>query len=174
MRRAARFFVLLFAAALAASWANPAFAALSAQKAFVLIRSVPPGEEIERAAEFLGTNSTERSINGAAGIKIRRWGGQEDEWFLELLHDGRLVMASRVTWRTKTKRDQQTVFSQLTSAGKKYFGRTAKFKSQTEAEWTEAGGTLLVKAVMKEALSEGVILLTGVRDKEVNSGKYGF
>jgi hypothetical protein len=83
-------------------------------------------------------------------------------------------MASRVTWRTKTKRDQQTTFSQLTSAGKKYFGRVAKFKNLTNAEWTEAGGTLLVKAVMEEAVSDGVTLLTAVRDREVDSGKYGF
>jgi hypothetical protein len=174
MRSCVRFFVLLFAALFVMFAAHPALANLSAQKAFTLIRSVPPGERIDSAAKFLGAYSAERSVNGAAGIKVRRWGRQEDEWFLELLHDGSLVMASRITWMTKTKRDQQTTYSQLTTAGKKYFGRVAKFKGLTEAEWTEAGGALLVRAIMKENVSDGVTLLTGVRDREVDSGKYGF
>ncbi|MDR1482682.1 MAG: hypothetical protein LBI74_08665 [Synergistaceae bacterium] len=174
MRGYARFSVLLVTAVFVMFAARPVFANLSAQKAFTLIRSVPPGERIESAARFLGTHLTERSINNEAGIKVRQWGRQEDEWFLELLHDGNMVMASRITWRTKTKRDQQTTFSQLTTAGRKYFGRVAKFRGMTEAEWMEAGGTLLVRAVMKEDISGGVTLLTGVRDRNVDSGKYGF
>jgi hypothetical protein len=176
MRRAHRALGLLFAAAAAVVGicAGSASANLSAAKAFTLIRSVPPGEGIERATDFLGSFATERVVNDSAGIRVRRWGGSSDEWFIDVLHDGELVMASRVTWRTRTKRDQQTTFSQLTSAGTKYFGWKATFKSLTEAEWIDMGGALVVRVKMGPELSEGVTLLTGVRDSEVDSGKYGF
>jgi hypothetical protein len=174
MRSSIRIVSLLLAIAIQGFAGRPAFADLSAQRAFILIRSVPPGEDLEKAEEFLGAHAGERDVKGSAGIKVRRWGGSEDEWIIDLLHDGSRVMASRITWRTESKRDQQTIFSQLTSAGKKYFGRNGKFNGLTEAVWTDMGGTLLVMAKQEAELAQGVTLLTGVRDSEVDSGKYGF
>jgi hypothetical protein len=152
--------------------ARPALANLSAARAFTLIRSVPPGEDIAGAAKLLGGYASERTVDDAGGIMVRRWGGPNAEWYFDALHDGSLVMASKVTWRTKQKRDQQVIFSQLTTEGKRYFGKFAKFTGKTEAEWTD--GAVLVRAKQADELEGGVTLLAGVRDALVDSGKYGF
>ncbi|MDR1917239.1 MAG: hypothetical protein LBQ58_11775 [Synergistaceae bacterium] len=166
-----RIFLAVFTLALFLS--SAASADLSARSAFTLIQKVPPGELIEDAAKFLGRHAFERSIPNSEGIKIRRWGTQNDSWLLEVLHDGETVRATRVTWVTKARRDQQIIFSQLTTAGKNFFGKSGKFKGLTEAEWSDFGGRWIVRATMGEN-GEGVFLLSGIRDAIMDSGKYGF
>ena len=148
-------------------------AALSGSGAFVLIQKVAPGTELADASTFLGTYASEEAAEGA-GMKIRRWGDEDDDWMLDVLHDGSVVRATRIIWNTDTKREQQTIFSQLTTAGKKYFSRTAKFQGLDQAEWVEMDGKLLVRARIEPELSDGVTLLTGIRNDAMESGKYGF
>lgn len=148
-------------------------AALSASAAFTLIQKVAPGTELPDAVSFLGNHASEGAAEGA-GMKVRRWGTEEDDWLLDVLHDGSVVRATRITWITRTKRDQQTIFSQLTTAGKKYFGGTAKFRGLDQAEWLEMDGKLLVLARIEPELSQGVTLLTGIRNDAKESSKYGF
>lgn len=170
-----------FAAALAAIcaacvfWAaGTADAALSASGAFVLIRKVAPGDEFSDAAKFLGQHASERSSMGGKRMKITRWGSESDEWIFDVLHDGETVRATRIIWNTRTKRDQQTIFSQLTSEGRKYFGRAATFDGFDQAEWKELGGKLLVQARIEPEITQGVTLLTGIRNDEKESLTHGF
>ena len=148
-------------------------AVLSGSGAFVLIQKVAPGTEMADASAFLGAHASEKAGEGA-GMKIRRWGGEDDDWMLDVLHDGSVVRATRIIWNTETKREQQTIFSQLTTAGRKYFSRTAKFQGLDQAEWVEMDGKLLVRARIEPDLSDGVTLLTGIRNDAKESGKYGF
>jgi hypothetical protein len=165
--------VPLLALLLTVILAPRAFADLSGRYAFTLIQKVPPGELLADASEFLGRHVSERAASGGDGMKIRRWGTQSDSWILEVLHDGDTVRATRVTWTTKAKRDQQIIFSQLTTAGKNFFGKAGKFKGLTEAEWGDFGGRWIVRAKIGEG-SQGVSLLSGIRDERMDSGKYGF
>jgi hypothetical protein len=168
MKRAA-----LLAFLLTVSFASLASADLSGRHAFTLLQTVPPGELLEDAAEFLGRHAAERAASGGDGIKIRRWGTQNDSWIFEVLHDGGTIRATRVTWMTRAKRDQQIIFSQLTTAGKNFFGRLGKFKGLTEVEWCDFGGRWIVRAKIKES-GDGVYLLSGIRGERMDSGKYGF
>jgi hypothetical protein len=166
--------MLIAALAVLAFWASPSSADLSASGAFTLIRKIPPGEEISEAAKFLGEYESEKTVDAKEGIKIRRWGTPKDEWVFDVLHDGVLVRATRITWVTGSRREQQTIFAQLTSEGKKFFGKTAVFHGFTEAEWTDFGEKWLVLARQGDGPAGGVALLSGIRDAVMDSGKYGF
>ena len=152
---------------------GPSEADLSGSGAFVLIQKVAPGTELADATAFLGAHASEEAAEGK-GMKVRRWGDDDDDWMLDVLHDGSVVRATRIIWSTDTKREQQTIFSQLTTAGKKYFSRTAKFQGLDQAEWVEMDGKLLVRARIEPDLSDGVTLLTGIRNDAKESAKYGF
>jgi hypothetical protein len=169
--RAAALAVLLALASLAAA---PAGAALSANAAFTLIERVPPGEYYPDAREFLGSPSAERTVDIGNGIKVTRWGKLSDSWIFEVLHDAEDVRATRITWRTKSKGDQQTIFSQLTTIGKKFFGKSAAFKGTTEAQWEDFGGRWIVRARIEAELERGVTLLSGIRDSAMGSDRFGF
>lgn len=151
-----------------------ALADLSAKSAFVLIRKVAPGEPFQDAIGFLGHHTGEWGVDGASDLKVRRWGTPSDEWFFDVLHDTKVVRATRITWVTPGKRDQQMTFSNLTTEGKFFFGRPGKFRTLTEAEWVEMDGKLLVLLKMGAAESDGVTLLTGIRNDAKESAKYGF
>jgi hypothetical protein len=173
-RRRTAFFLGTAAAALVMLAAGTAWAALSASGGFTLIRKIPPGETIEGAVAFLGEHARERTVDEGAGIKVRRWGTPGDTWFFDVLHDGEYVRAARVTWATSSKRDQQTIFSQLTTSGKKFFGRTGTFKGMSEAEWRDFDGSWIVRARIGNEIADGVTLLSGIRDEEMDSGRFGF
>ena len=150
----------------------PALADLSPRSAFVLVRRVAPGDTFKDATAFLGAHAAEWGMEG--GLKLRRWGTAADEWIFDVLHDARVVRATRITWNVRGRRDQQRLFSQLTTEGRKFFGFAAKFRGQTEAEWTELDGTLLVRAKLEDAPEGGVTLLTGIRQDKMQSETYGF
>jgi hypothetical protein len=162
------------ALALAVSLISPAFADLSAKSAFTLLEKVPPGEPYPDARDFLGPASSERTVDSGRQIKITRWGKSGDTWIFEVLHDEEVVRATRITWRTKSKSEQQTTFSQLTTAGKKFFGKNAVFKGSGEAQWDDFGGRWIIRARIESDLAKGVTLLSGIRDSEVGSERYGF
>jgi hypothetical protein len=149
-------------------------AVLSPSGAFTLIRRIPPGEEIAEAAKFLGQHAAERTVDSKEGIKIRRWGTADDKWFFEALHDGTLVRATRVSWVTGSRAEQQKIFGQLTGEGRRFFGKGASYKGRTEAEWTDFGEKWLVRTRQGEGPTDGVFLLSGIRDALMDSGKYGF
>jgi hypothetical protein len=169
--RCGKFHVFLAAFFSILACAGASFAELSASGAFTLIRTVPPGEEMASAVEFLGAHASERTIDAKKGIKVRRWGAQKDKWVLDVLHDGDVVRAARVTWLTKSLRERQTIFAQLTGAGKNFFGKSAVFHGKVEAEWTDFGEKWLVRARQGD---DGVALLSGIRDALMDSGQYGF
>lgn len=169
MRRNAALALLLLACTLYA--ATPVWADLSAKSAFTLIRRVAPGDDIREASAFLGDYASERA---AHDMKVRRWGTIDDEWFFDVLHDASQVRATRITWVTKGRRDQQTTYAQLTAEGKRFFGAVGTFNGFEEAEWREMGGKLLVRVRMGKNLEEGVTLLTGIRNDPMSSEKYGF
>ncbi|MDR3254335.1 MAG: hypothetical protein LBT31_02035 [Synergistaceae bacterium] len=170
-----RKFLALIAALLAiAFFASASFANLSASGAFTLLRKIPPGEDVADAVKFLGVHATERTVDAKTGIKVRRWGTEKDKWVFDVLHDGLVVRAARITWITVSKRDQQMIFGQLTSEGRKFFGRGGEFHGKEEAEWRDIGEKWLVIAKMEKELSNGVTLLSGIRDARMDSGKYGF
>lgn len=152
----------------------PAATGLSAKGAFTLLRTVAPGDTLESAAGFLGAHASERTVDEKEKLRIRRWGKPGEAWFFEALHDGAQVRATRIIWATASKREQQVIFSQLTSEGKKFFGKSAKFNGLQEASWTDAGDKLLVRARLNPGAEEGVTLLTGIRDAKMGSEKYGF
>jgi hypothetical protein len=149
-------------------------AILSPSGAFTLIRRIPPGESLTEAAKFLGSHVSEKTVNAKEGIKVRRWGTADDEWFFEVLHDGTLVRAARVNWITVSRGEQQKIFGQLTGEGRRFFGKAASYKGRTEAEWTDFGEKWLVRARQGEGPTDGVFLLSGIRDALMDSGKYGF
>jgi hypothetical protein len=152
----------------------PASANLSASGAFTLIQRIPPGEEMEDAVKFLGVHASERTIDAKTGIKVRRWGKESDKWVFDVLHDGDVVRAAKITWITTSRREQQTIFAQLTSQGRKFFGRGGLFHGKSEAEWKDFGEKWLVLAKQEQEISSGVTLLSGIRDARMDSGKYGF
>jgi len=154
--------------------AIPASAALSAKSAFTLLEKVPPGEYYPDAKDFLGPPSSERTVDNEAGVKVTRWGKSGDTWIFEVLHDEEDVRATRITWRTKSKSEQQSIFSQLTSAGKTFFGKPASFKGMTEAQWDDFGGRWITRAKIENDIAKGVTLLSGIRDAAVGSDKFGF
>ena len=155
-------------------WAVPAFAALSAAAGFSLIRKVPPGEDLVSAGKFLGTYTSEILIDAKAGIKVRRWGDESDSWFFDALHDGKEIKATRVKWTTKSVGEQQSIFAQLTTAGKNAFGRRGKFAGQNEISWSDFEGRWLIVARYGGSVTDGTTLLSGIRSKAFDSGKYGF
>jgi hypothetical protein len=154
--------------------ASQSEAVLSPSGAFTLIRRIPPGESLEDASKFLGNHVSEKTVDAKEGIKIRRWGTADEKWFFEVLHDGSLVRAARVNWVTVSRSEQQKLFGQLTGEGKRFFGKGATFRGRTEAEWTDFGEKWLVRARQGEGMTDGVTLLSGIRDAEMDSGKYGF
>ncbi|MDR0649757.1 MAG: hypothetical protein LBF92_10540 [Synergistaceae bacterium] len=149
-------------------------AVLSPSGAFTLIRRIPPGEPLGDAAAFLGQHVSEKTVDSKEGIKIRRWGTASDKWFFEVLHDGSLVRAARINWVTASRGEQQKIFGQLTGEGRRFFGKGATYRTRTEAEWTDFGEKWLVLARQGEGPTDGVTLLSGIRDAEMDSGKYGF
>lgn len=163
------------AALILISAALPAYAVLSARSAFTLIRRIPPGETLSGAVSFLGQHASEWVVDAAAKVKVRRWGTEgEDDWYFDVLHDGAVVRAARITWPTASKREQQAIFSQLTTEGKKFFGRPGTFRGMSEAEWKDFDGRWLVRAKLEAEISGGVTLLSGIRDEKMDSGKFGF
>lgn len=152
------------------SYAAPSWGELSPSGAFTLIKRVPPGESMERVADFLGEHLAERSLNEEETMKIRRWEVTR-EWYLDVLHDGEQVRAARVTWLTQSGSDRSRIFAGLTSAGRKQFGHPARFNGNNEARWSGLEGRWIVVATLGEG---GVTLLSGIRDRIKDSGKYGF
>ncbi|MDR1578793.1 MAG: hypothetical protein LBS35_00415 [Synergistaceae bacterium] len=152
---------------------SPAWPALSAKAAFLLLEKVPPGEYYPDARQFLGLPSAERTVDIENDIKITRWGKSSDSWTFEALHDAEQVRATRITWKTGSKGDQQRIFSQLTTAGKSFFGSAAIFKNMEEAQWEDFGGRWITRAKIETGYSE-VTLLSGIRDAVVGSDRYGF
>ena len=175
MRRSTASVVLILAVILFALLSeSPSYATLSARSAFTLLEKVPPGEYYPDAKNFLGSPSSERIVDIDGGIKITRWGRPDDTWIFEVLHDNEDVRATRITWRAKTKSDQQTIFSQLTTVGKQFFGKTAKFNGMNEAQWDDLGGRWIVRARLEEDIARGVTLLSGIRDNVMGSDRFGF
>jgi hypothetical protein len=164
-----------FVAALAVAFlsVSPAWADLSAKAAFLLLEKVPPGENYPDARQFLGLPSAEKTVDIEKDIKITRWGKSADSWTFEVLHDAEQVRATRITWRTATKSDQQRIFSQITTAGKNFFGSAAIFKNMEEAQWEDFGGRWITRARIETGYS-GVTLLSGIRDAAMGSDRYGF
>jgi hypothetical protein len=149
-------------------------AVLSPSGAFTLIRRIPPGEPLEDASKFLGKHVSEKTVDAKEGIKIRRWGTEVEKWFFEVLHDGKMVRAARINWVTVSRGEQQKLFGQLTGEGRRFFGKGATFNGRSEAEWTDFGEKWIVRARQGEGMTDGVTLLSGIRDKDMDSGKYGF
>lgn len=149
---------------------TPSWADLSPSGAFTLIKRVPPGESIDRVSDFLGEPLSDRLLNDEGTMKIRRW-EVEGKWFLEVLHDGKQVRATRVTWLTPARGEQSRIFAGLTSAGREQFGRSASFSNRKEARWSELEGRWIVVAALEE---KGVTLLSAIRDRIKDSSKYGF
>ena len=164
----------LLAVLLCLACCTPLRAELSAQGAFVLIKKIPPGEELAAVNKFMGAYTSERVLDAKAGIKVRRWGSPDDRWFIDVLHNGSLVRASRITWHTDSRSEQQTIFAQLTAAGRKFFGRAGKFCGSGEAEWESFDAKWLVRAKMGGGIEDGVTILSGIRDNRMESAKYGF
>jgi hypothetical protein len=161
---------LLFSATLATcSWAD-----LSAAGAFTLLRKIPPGENLAAVSKFLGQHASEKTVDAKEGIKLRKWGALDDNWTFETLHDGSLVRAARITWITGSRGEQQKIFGQLTGEGRRFFGKAATYRGRTVAEWTDFGEKWLVRARQGEGATDGVTLLSGIRDALMDSGKYGF
>jgi hypothetical protein len=152
----------------------PSWGDLSAPRAFTLLGKIPPGEDMAEAVKFLGKHTSEKTIDAKEGIKIWRWGAQSDKWMFDVLHDGKLVRAARITWMTNSRREQQIIFAQLTSEGRKFFGRRATYRGSTDANWSDFGEKWIVRAKQGDALEEGVTLLSGIRDATMGSAKYGF
>lgn len=148
----------------------PSWAALSPGGAFALIKRIPPGESIGRVSDFLGAYLSERLLNDEGTMKIRRW-AVENEWFLDVLHDGEQVRAARVTWLTPARGEQSRIFAGLTGAGREQFGRPAMFTGREEARWSQLEGRWIVVAALGE---KGVTLLSAIRDRIKDSSKYGF
>jgi len=153
--------------------AAPAFA-LSAAGGFSLIRKVPPGEDLVSAGKFLGEYTSERVIDTAAGIKVRRWGREDDPWYFDALHDGKEIKATRVKWVTRSVAEQQTIFAQLSTAGKNAFEKRGKFEGSSEVRWIGFDGRWLIVAKYGGSVTDGATLLSGIRSKEFDSAKYGF
>lgn len=153
--------------------AAPAFA-LSAADAFSLIRRVPPGEDLAAAGKFLGAYTSEAALDATGALKVCKWGNESDPWFFEALHDGKEIMATRVKWTTKSVAEQQSIFAQLTTAGKKAFERRGKFAGSNEISWNDFDGRWLIVARYGGSVTDGATLLSGIRTKEFNSAKYGF
>ena len=175
MRRYAAFFALFLAALMFVTFAeSPSHASLSARSAFTLLERVPPGEYYPDAKNFLGSPSGERVVDIDGGIKITRWGIPADSWIFEVLHNEEDVRATRITWRTKNKSEQQTIFSQLTTVGKQFFGKMAMFNGSNEAQWDDFGGRWIVRAKLENDLERGVTLLSGIRDSAMGSERFGF
>lgn len=147
-----------------------AHASLSARSAYVLIGRVAPGDSLEDAAKFLGAHTSERA-NG--GDIVRTWGSDADEWKFDVLHDGKSVRATRITWRAENRRDRLTIFGQLTTEGRRYFGHAAKFPDFDTAEWSELDGRLLVRAAVRH--DAGIVsLLAGMRGGSRATDASGF
>ena len=175
MRRSAAALTLFLAMIFLTTFAkSPSYAELSARSAFTLLEKVPPGEYYPDAKKFLGAPSAERVVDIENDIKITRWGKAADTWIFEVLHNEEDVRATRITWRTKTKSEQQTIFSQLTTVGKQYFGKTAAFNGMNEAQWDDFGGRWIVRAKLEDDLERGVTLLSGIRDSVLGSDRFGF
>ncbi|MDR1516030.1 MAG: hypothetical protein LBS45_10055 [Synergistaceae bacterium] len=156
------------------AFASQSEANLSPSGAFALIREIPPGEPMSEASEFLGKHVSEKTLDSKEGIKIRRWGTPADKWVFEVLHDGSMVRAARINWITSSRSEQQKIFGQLTGEGRRFFGKGAVYNGRLEAEWTDFGEKWLVRARQGEGSTDGVTLLSGIRDAEMDSGKYGF
>jgi hypothetical protein len=154
--------------------ALPAAAALSGSAAFTLLEKVPPGEHFPDAREFLGAPAFVRPIAGGNGMKIARWGKPSDQWIFDVLHNEDTVRATRITWRTKTRGEQQSIFSQLASEGGKFFGKGALFRGSDEAEWNDFGGRWIVRLKIESDVAKGVTMLSGIRDRAVGSEQFGF
>ena len=154
-------------------FASPAWADLSAKAAFTLLEKIPPGEYYPDARQFLGPPSAERTVDMENGVKITRWGKSADSWTFEVLHDDEQVRATRITWRAPAKSAQQRIFSQVTTAGKNFFGSAAIFKNMEEAQWEDFGGRWITR-VRIETGGGGVTLLSGIRDAAMGSDRYGF
>jgi hypothetical protein len=154
--------------------AIPALAALSGNAAFTLLEKVPPGEYFPDAREFLGAPAFIRPIAGGNGMKTARWGKASDPWILDVLHDEDTVRATRITWRTKTRGEQQSIFSQLATAGGKFFGKGALFRGSNEAEWNDFDGRWIVRLKIENDVAKGVTMLSGIRDQAVGSEQFGF
>lgn len=153
---------------------SSADAELYAGGAFTLLRKIPPGESLAAANTFLGSKFFNRTVDKKEGIGIRRWGTKKDPWFLEALHDREMIRAIRVTWPTLDRGKQQTLFAQLTREGKNFFGRRGRFLGDGKIEWRELNGKWLVRAEIKRGEMESVTLLSGIRDAEMGSERYGF
>ena len=153
---------------------SPSHATLSARSAFTLLEKVPPGEYYPNAKNFLGSPAEERVVDIDEGIMITLWGRPNDTWIFEVLHDEEDVRATRITWRTKKKSAQQTIFSQLTSVGRQFFGKTASFNGMNEAQWEDFGGRWIVRARLEKNIADGVTLLSGIRNNVMDSEQFGF
>lgn len=169
--RLKKFLAGLAAAALMAALCGAAYAELSARSAFVLVRRVAPGDSLADAVSFLGEHYDETDVSG---LRVRRWGDEAAEWTFDVLHDGARVRATRITWRTPGRREQQRVFSQLTTEGRRFFGSAARSDGTRSAEWRELEGTILVRATMSDAIDGGVSLTVAVRNDAMTSEPYGF
>lgn len=173
IRRGRKLCAYLCVMAIPLFWALPAHA-LSASGGFSLIRKVPPGEDLASAKKFLGQHASEISVNAKEGLKVWRWGSENDPWFFDALHDGREIKATRVTWTTKSVREQQNIFAQLSTAGKNSFGKRGKYVGSNEVGWTDFDGRWLIVARYGASAADGTTLLSGIRSKEFDSGKFGF
>ncbi|MDR1509594.1 MAG: hypothetical protein LBS53_08150 [Synergistaceae bacterium] len=152
----------------------PAMAAMSGSAAFTLLEKIPPGEFFSDAREFLGAPAFIRPIAGGNGMKLARWGKTSDPWFFDVLHDEDTVRATRITWRTKTRSEQQSIFSQLATAGGRFFGHGALFRGSEEAEWNDFDGRWIVRIKIEHDVTKGVTMLSGIRDQAVGSEQFGF
>jgi hypothetical protein len=166
-----RIFLSLF---MSLAFALQAEAELSHADAFALIRKIPPGEPLADAVVFLGKHVSDKTVDLKEGIKIRKWGTSADKWTFEMLHDGSMVRASRIKWITSSRSEQQRIFGQLTGEGRRFFGKGATYNGRTEAEWTDFGEKWIVRARQEAGPTDGVTLLSGIRDADMDSGKYGF
>lgn len=166
--------IIALCAAAVLAIGTSAYADLSAKSAFTLTTKVSPGTEFKEATGFLGKHSGEWTVDEAARMKVRRWGTPSDEWYFDVLHNGTVVRATRIIWVTKSRRDQQHKFSQLTTEGKRFFGVSGKFKGSSVAEWTELEDALLINVTMGDKPEDGVTMLTGIRNDKMESAKYGF
>jgi hypothetical protein len=152
----------------------PSWGELSASGAFTLLGRIPPGEDMAEAVKFLGEHASEKTLNAKEGIKIWRWGAPSDKWMFDVLHDGKLVRAARITWITSSRREQQVLFAQLTGEGRKFFGKRATYNGNTDANWSDFGEKWIVSARQGDSPEDGVTLLSGIRDSDMGSAKYGF
>lgn len=147
-------------------------ATLSPGSAFALTQHVAPGEDLRVSMAYLGDHTMEAPLSG--DLTVMTWGSPLDEWMLDVLNDGRYVRATRITWNVKGRRAQQTLFAQITSEGRKFFGTAPRFVDGSTAEWRELEGSLIMRAHIADELDGGVSLLTGVRNDAMASDIYGF